>query len=338
MDATVLGLLIADGVTNGVIYGVLAITIVLVFTVTRVLFVPFGELLMYAPLTYALLVEHRLPGSVWITALLLGAWAALDLVQGQRRSALVPVSATLAVVAAASWVAATGSAFGAWGVAVALVVLLSVATYRVFFEPIPDATVLTYLILSLGVHFFLQGLGLVFFGPEQYRLPPLWPGELWLGSVPLPRQNLAIYALALAWVLGLYWFFSRTLYGKALLACALNRRGARLTGIRIAEAGRVAFTLSGLIAALGGMLIAPLTNAAYFMGFMPALKGFVAAVLGGLVSYPLAAAGALVVGGLEAFSAFYASAYKDALVFAFLVPVLFVQSLRVLHIGGAEEE
>ncbi|MDR7416501.1 MAG: branched-chain amino acid ABC transporter permease, partial [Armatimonadota bacterium] len=58
MDATILGLLVADGITNGVIYGLLAITLVLVFTVTRVLFVPMGELLMYAPLTYALLVDH----------------------------------------------------------------------------------------------------------------------------------------------------------------------------------------------------------------------------------------------------------------------------------------
>jgi branched-chain amino acid transport system permease protein len=73
------------------------------------------------------------------------------------------------------------------------------------------------------------------------------------------------------------------------------------------------------------------------MGFIPSLKGFVAAVLGGLVSYPLAAVGAILVGTLEAFSAFYASAYKEAIVFALLLPILFVQSLRTLEIGGVEE-
>ncbi|MCS7172699.1 MAG: branched-chain amino acid ABC transporter permease [Armatimonadetes bacterium] len=337
MDATILGLLIADGITSGVIYGLLAITIVLVFTVTRVLFVPMGELLMYAPLTYALLVDHKLPGSIWLGTVLLTAWGVLDLFRGARRLPLLLFGGAGALLGMGMWSASTGSPILAWVLAVGVVVLMGIATYRVFFEPIPHASVLTYLILSLGLHFVLQGLGLVFFGPEQYRLPPLLPGEVQLGPVPLPKQNFAVYALALAWVLALYGFFSRSLYGKALLACAINRRGARLTGISIQEAGRVAFILASLISALGGMLLAPLTNAAYFMGFIPSLKGFVAAVLGGLVSYPLAAVGALLVGTLEAFSAFYASAYKEALVFALLLPILFVQSLRTLEIGGVEE-
>lgn len=96
----------------------------------------------------------------------------------------------------------------------------------------------------------------------------------------------------------------------------------------------VAFAIAGLMAALSGLLLAPLINAAYFMGFMLGLKAFVAAILGGLVSYPVAFFGAVLVGLFESFTSFYASAYKEALVFLLLVPALFYQSLRA---KGVEE-
>jgi branched-chain amino acid transport system permease protein len=90
----------------------------------------------------------------------------------------------------------------------------------------------------------------------------------------------------------------------------------------------VAFAIASLLAGISGLLLAPLINAAYFMGFMLGLKGFVAAILGGLVSYPVALLGALLVGLFESLTSFYASAYKEALVFLLLVPALFLQSLR----------
>ena len=96
----------------------------------------------------------------------------------------------------------------------------------------------------------------------------------------------------------------------------------------------VAFAIASLMAALSGLLLAPLINAAYFMGFMLGLKGFVAAILGGLLSYPVAFLGALLVAFFESFTSFYASAYKDALAFLLLVPALFYQSLRA---KGVEE-
>ena len=95
------------------------------------------------------------------------------------------------------------------------------------------------------------------------------------------------------------------------LATAVNRLGARLVGIATSLSGRIAFSLAGLIGALSGILIAPLTTIYYDSGFLIGLKGFVAAIIGGMVSYPLAAAAAIVVGLVESFSSFYASAFKE---------------------------
>ncbi|AMA75646.1 ABC transporter permease [Thermus parvatiensis] len=325
MDATILGLLLLDGVQNGVIYGLLALAMVLVFAVTRVILVPIGELMMFAPLSFVWLQGGKLPGTLWL-ALALGAlWALLERGRGRGLPLLGGVGLLLL------FLLARGSPALAYLAALLLVVYLGVATYRVFFQPMREATVLALLIMAVGLHVAYQGLGLVFFGPEQFRPDPLLQGEVVVG---LTWQGVLVLAFALLSAAALYLFFRRSLFGKALLAAAENRLGARLCGIRPEEAGMVAFAISGLMAALSGLLLAPLINAAYFMGFMLGLKAFVAAILGGLVSYPVAFLGAVLVGLFESFTSFYASAYKEALVFLLLVPALFYQSLRA---KGVEE-
>ncbi len=127
-------------------------------------------------------------------------------------------------------------------------------------------------------------------------------------------------------ILGLWIFFGKTLYGKALRATAVNRRGARLMGISSNMSGSLTFTLAAGIGALSGMLIAPVTTVYYDTGFLIGLKGFVAAIFGGLISYPVAAVGALFVEILEAFSSFWASAYKEVIVFTLIIPVLLWRS------------
>ena len=325
MDATILGLLLLDGVQNGVIYGLLALAMVLVFAVTRVILVPIGELMMFAPLSFVWLQEGKLPGTLWL-ALALGAlWALLERGRGRGLPLLGGMGLLLL------FLLAQGSPALAYLAALLLVVYLGVATYRVFFQPMREATVLALLIMAVGLHVAYQGLGLVFFGPEQFRPDPLLQGEVVVG---LTWQGVLVLAFALLSAAALYLFFRRSLFGKALLAAAENRLGARLCGIRPEEAGMVAFAIAGLMAALSGLLLAPLINAAYFMGFMLGLKAFVAAILGGLVSYPVAFLGAVLVGLFESFTSFYASAYKEAWVFLLLVPALFYQSLRA---KGVEE-
>jgi branched-chain amino acid transport system permease protein len=116
-----------------------------------------------------------------------------------------------------------------------------------------------------------------------------------------------------------------------LRATAVNRRGARLVGISSTISGSITFTLAAFMGAVSGMLIAPVTTIYYDTGFLIGLKGFVGAIIGALASYPVAAAGALLVGLLESFSSFWASAYKEVIVFTLIIPVLLWLSLRGKH-------
>ena len=118
----------------------------------------------------------------------------------------------------------------------------------------------------------------------------------------------------------------------------IERTTSESSGIATSLSGRVAFALAGGIGALSGVLIAPLTTVYYDSGFLTGLKGFVAAIIGGLVSYPAAALAAVVVGCVESVSSFYASAFKEVIVFKEVIPVLLWRSLRGRAAGGAEDD
>jgi branched-chain amino acid transport system permease protein len=115
--------------------------------------------------------------------------------------------------------------------------------------------------------------------------------------------------------------------GKALLATAINRLGAKLCGIAPPLCGQIAFAMAAFIGALSGLLIAPLTTVYYDSGFVIGLKGFVAAIFGGMVSFPAAAVAAIGIGIVESMSSFTASAFKEAIVFLSIIPVLLLRSL-----------
>lgn len=207
--------------------------------------------------------------------------------------------------------------------------------YRLVYRPIADATVLLLLIVSVAMHGVMVGLGLLFFGAEGSRTPAFSEARWEIGNMTISGQSLVVIGVAIVLVVLLYGFFERTMVGKALRATAINRVGARLMGVPTALAGDVSFALAALIGAVSGLLIAPLATVYYDTGFLIGLKGFVAAIVAGLASYPLALAGALLVGLLEAYSSFWASAYKEVLVFTLIIPVLWWRS-RTSH--PVEEE
>ena len=181
------------------------------------------------------------------------------------------------------------------------------------------------------MHFALLGLGLWFFGAEGSRTPPFTSASFELGGVTISGQSVLVVLTSVLLIVALALFFNRTLYGKALRATAVNRVGARLAGISPAFAGTLTFTLGALMCAFCGVLIGPITTVYYDSGFLVSLKGFVGAIIGGLASYPLAAGGAIFVGIVEALSSFWASAFKEVIVFTLILPVLLWRSLASHH-------
>jgi branched-chain amino acid transport system permease protein len=208
--------------------------------------------------------------------------------------------------------------------------------YRLAFRPLAQATVLTLLIVSVALHGVLVGLGLLFFGAEGSRTPAFSEARFEWAGLQISGQSLVVVGVAFALVILLFLFFGRSMIGKALRATAMNRVGARLMGIPTELSGDVSFALAALIGAVSGLLIAPMTTVYYDTGFLIGLKGFVAAIVGGLASYPLALAGALLVGQLESFSSFWASAFKEVLVFSLIIPVLWWRSLSSRHVEEDE--
>jgi len=334
-----------DGLVNGAIYALLALALVLVFSVTRVIFIPQGELVAFGGLTLAALQAGRVPGTFWLLCGACAAVAAADGLTALRAGSGRGLGRTLlwnSGYPAAMAVLLRLAPFASWPVwiqiplALALVVPLGPAIYRLAYQPLAGASVLVLLIVSVAVHMALVSLGLLLFGAEGSRTAPFSEARLDLWGVPVSAQSLCVVLFSAALIAGLYLFFERTLHGKALRASAMNRTGARLVGIPVGLAGKASFALAALIGAFSGILIAPITTLYYDTGFLIGLKGFVGAILGGLASHPLAAAGALLVGLIEAFASFWASAYKEVIVFTLIIPVLVWRSLGTRHVEEDE--
>ena len=323
------------------VYALLALATVLVFAVTRVIFIPQGEFVAFGALTLAMLQQGKVPGTVWFLLVMALGCAVADGVDGLRHHhgpariasrLLGTLAYPLAVSAFTIWAAPQNFSLGVQALlTLALVTPFGTLLYRLAYESLADASVLVLLIVSVGVHFALTGLGLFFFGAEGFRNPSFWDARFTLGPLALSGQTVIIFAVSLALIAVLWLFFERSLWGKALRATAVNRLGARLMGISSDGAGRLTFTLAAFIGALSGLLIGPTTTVFYDSGFLIGLKGFVAAVFAGLSSYPQALLGALAVGLLESFGSFWASAYKEVIVFGSILPMLLWRSLRDPH-------
>jgi branched-chain amino acid transport system permease protein len=336
LNTTILLFLLQDGITNGAIYALLGLALVLVFAVTRVILIPQGEFITYGALTYATLSAGQIPGTARL-ALAMGVVAfGFELFAGRAslrrrlvlRAFVVNILFPLALLGLTLTLAGRHNSV-AVNIALSLMIVAAIGLYlyRIAFQPIAHTSVLVLLIASVGCHLALQGFGLVFFGAEGQRGPSISDAAATIGPLRFTGQSLSVYAITLALIVGLWLFFGVTLYGKALRATAVNRLGARLVGIRTSLSGQIAFLLASMIGAISGILIVPITTLYYDTGFMIGLKGFIAAIIGGLVSYPLTAVAALLVGTVEAFSSFYASNFKEVIVFTLILPVLVLRSL-----------
>jgi len=345
MDFQIALLLAQDGIVNGAIYALLALALVLVFAVTRVIFIPQGEFVAFGALTLASFQAGKVPGTLWLLLGLGAAVALIEVVMAFRNGVVRRLTSALAwnlaypaLVAAVIFLARPAE----WPLALqvllslALVVPLGPMVYRVAYQPLSSATVLVLLIVSVAVHLTLVGLGLLFFGAEGSRTSAFSDASFEVGDIVITGQTLWVVGASVILIVSLYFFFERSLWGKALRATAINRVGAQLMGISTTQAGKLSFLLAAAIGALSGILIAPITTVYYDTGFLIGLKGFVGAIVGGLASYPVAAAGAILVGLLESFSSFWASAFKEVIVFTLIIPVLVWRSMTTRHVEEEE--
>lgn len=341
MDWSIAKILIQDGVVTGVIYALMAVALVLVFAVTRIIFIAQGEFVSFGALSFAMMASGQTPQTIYLLPVVGGIIFLKELYfyfRGKHGLALwqsfvyfivLPLLVMYSVPLILAqhpnlWVKAL--------LTLMMVVPLGPMVYRLVYEPVAEASVLTLLIVSIALHFTFVGTGLVLFGAEGWLVSePFFDGELDLFGLSWRYQSLFVIAMTVFIILALWGLFEFTLVGKALRATAVNRRGARLVGISTSLSGHLTFWLVAFVGVLAGIMLVSFIQITYETGFMIGLKGFVGAIIGGLVSYPIAAIGAIGVGIIEAFSTFWASDYKEVIVFTLIIPVLLMRSLTTTH-------
>jgi branched-chain amino acid transport system permease protein len=340
-------ILATDGLASGAIYGLVGLGLVLIFSTTRVIFVPFGDIVAFSALTLASLQLDRVPGTLKLVIVLAVTACAIDAYHHWRQNqpqkilrGLLGYGVLPLIPVAIAWLGA-GIHLPSWAqilLALALVTPIGPLINRIALRPIADASVLLLLIVSVSLHYGLAGLGLIFFGAEGFRTAPLTNTIFTIGTMTVTAQTVLMIAAALLFSLMLFLFFEFTISGKTLRATAVNRLGARIVGIRPSTTSTLAFLLASLLGAISGILIGPVTTLYYDSGFLIGLKAFVGAIFGAMVSYPLTAIGAIMVGILESFASFWSSSFKEVAVFSLLIPILLWRSLTIGHAEEEDEE
>jgi branched-chain amino acid transport system permease protein len=209
--------------------------------------------------------------------------------------------------------------------ATVLAIAVGWVLHRFAIDAARDASAVTLIMITIGASIFLRGAAQVVFDKRFHDLPPMFSAEpLNVGGATILPQSVVVLAGAATIVVLLWLFIDRTLFGKAVIATAVNRLAARLVGIDTRRVVGFSFAVSAAIGAIAGILVTPITLTSYDVGTLLALKGFAAAMLGGMGHAAGAVVGGLLLGVLEAFSAGYISSkYKDAVAFLVILVVLF---------------
>lgn len=239
-----------------------------------------------------------------------------------------------------------GVALASIGLPLALAVPLAVvatAAVAALFElvavrPVASGDQLRVVMVTIGGSVVLRQVALHVFGPDERALAPFTPGaSLKFWGVAVELQTLWVWALTAAAVLALSVVYRRTAFGKAMRATSVSRDAARLVGVNASAMVTASFALAGALGALGGLVVAPLTQTAFDVGAGMGVKGFAAAILGGLGDPVAAVGGGLILGLLESLTAGYLNPlYKDAVALVVLLAVLFVRPQGLL--GGRKRE
>jgi branched-chain amino acid transport system permease protein len=216
------------------------------------------------------------------------------------------------------------AAAGAALVTAAAALVIGASTFVPALSRLPTSSMF---ILTAGLLTFLEGLCLVVWGSEPYALPP-FSGEapLNLLGIRLPTQGLWIGGATLAIIAGMWWVLMRTALGEALRACAENPAAARLMGIGVERMTLFSFALAAFIAAIGGIVVAPILSFQFDTGRFFTISGFSAVAIGGLGSFVGAVAGGVLLGAAEQLAAGYISSlFANGIALGLLILTLLVR-------------
>lgn len=213
------------------------------------------------------------------------------------------------------------------GLSIAACMLLGWLVYEVGLAGMDKDNHIAQVVVTLGVGITLKGLAQVFMGKDT-QFPPAFSGgaPLAVGSATVPPQTLWIVGSLIVLLLGLYALLRHTRVGKGMLAVSINHYAATLMGISPRRSAVIAFVIAGLIGGAAGALLAPVASAHYDNGIFLGIKGFAAAILGGLGSPVGALLGGLTLGLTESLAAGYlSSVYKDAISLVLLLAILLLR-------------
>ena len=219
---------------------------------------------------------------------------------------------------------------------VIIVGIVGILMERLAINPLSNPSIITLIIITIGASIVFKGLAMFIWGKDTFILPP-FTGEtpIIVGGAVIIPQSLWVLGITLLVVIGLAVFFEKTLLGKAMRACATNRKAASLMGINVNRMVMLSFALSAAIGAVAGVIITPISLMEYQRGTMLAIKGFAAAILGGLGSGTGAVIAGFIIGVMESMGAgFISSGYKDAIALIVLLLVLFIKPTGLM--GRAE--
>jgi branched-chain amino acid transport system permease protein len=221
-----------------------------------------------------------------------------------------------------------------------LTTLIGAAVERAAIYPARNSPAVTLIIITIGATITLRAAALLAWGADPYVLPAFTTLALEdrvfrFGGITLEAQSLWIWTTLVVVLVLLYLFLERTVVGKALRACAVNRRAAQLMGINPSRMSLLSFAMAAALGAIGGIVLGPVTRPIYDMGLMLGLRGFVAAIMGGMVSVPGAVAGGLILGVVENIAAGVTDpTYKSVVSFIILIAILLFRPQGI--IGGGE--
>lgn len=281
-----LTVLILSGLTNGSVYGLVGLSLSLIYVSSRVINFAQGEFVMLGAMsTVFFMLTLNLPA---------------------------PISVVASIVL---------------GVAVALLL------ERLVYAPLARrADSLTVMIGTFAAAVVIAGTALVAWGPNQLFVPNLFSlNPIRLGAITTTAQQCAIIGSFVLFIVLTWWVLFKTNFGLTIRAVGVNPSVARLMGIRAERIIRFGFLFSAAVSVVAGVLIGPLLGGQISMGVLLSVKGFMAAILGGLGSPFAAAAGGLLIGILEAMVGGYGnSLYAEPIIFGLILIVLLVKPYGLL--------